>query len=160
MSDWTLYDWIIFLQLKRRVSPMCMVEDHDHRRSFRFFCVCRSRGGEDFQGSPLPIFICVSGRQALDVQRQYQPRPLWILLGACRRASFVFSLWYRGVLINICPEMCFGTRQELCSLPKAKECAHVWVVLPSAENVGASLSALPSLEFVEFKCDLEEPVGS
>lgn len=66
---------------------------------------------------------------------------------------------YRGVLINICPEMCFGTRQELCSLPKAKECAHVWVVLPSAGNVGASLSALPSLEFVEFKCDPEEPVG-
>lgn len=50
---------------------------------------------------------------------------------------------YRGVLVNICPEICLGTRQELCSLSKAKECAHVWVVLPSAENAGAEQAFLP-----------------
>lgn len=50
---------------------------------------------------------------------------------------------YRGVLVNICPEICLGTRQELYSLSKAKECAHVWVVLPSAENAGAEQAFLP-----------------
>lgn len=63
----------------------------------------------------------------------------------------------RGVLINTCPKMCFGTGQ---GLSKAKECARMWVGLPSAGNVETSLSALPSLEFVTFKGGLEEPEGS
>lgn len=68
---------------------------------------------------------------------------------------------YREALVNICSKMCFGTRlPEQCSLSKAKECERLWVVLLSAENGRASLPALLSLKFVEFKCDLEGPEGS
>jgi len=81
-----------------------------------------------------------------------RPFKVHLLCSACE---------YREALVNICSKMCFGTRlQEQCSLSKAKECVHVWVVLLSAENVEASLSALPSLEFVELKCGLKEPEGS
>lgn len=92
MPDWTLYDWMIFLQLK------CKLDVHGWgswpQKIINVYFFCKGGGRENFQISPLLIFYSKSqGDKVLDVQRYHHPYPLWILLKVCQGTSFVFSLW-------------------------------------------------------------------